>query len=341
MSKFTNQELTGYSSQDSIFTYVKHRSKKYKLLRDNFVGKNLNIIIKTWIMFDFLWCILRYGSGINDYFQYDFFHKNSRGRKEFIVARKWHHIIKACNGSLTQEDFDDKSKFNSIFDSFLGRKWLDLETATYSEFLEFVSTCPTFIHKIKDGSGGNGIEMKSFTSMDLTDEYYNEHQGRSIILEEIIKQHLCFSKFNPSSVNSMRIVTMIKNGESHLVSAVFRCGNGEGITDNFHHLGLAALIDTETGIVYTPAIDKNNNKYIKHPISDEIITGFKIPNWTGLISRIHEISLVRKDVRYVGWDVVYTENEDFIIIEGNSASDPDITQIPDLIGKWPLYKKFI
>ena len=50
---------------------------------------------------------------------------------------------------------------------------------------------------------------------------------------------------------------------------------------------------------------------------------------------------MRKDVRYVGWDVVYTENEDFIIIEGNSASDPDITQIPDLIGKWPLYKKFI
>lgn len=46
------------------------------------------------------------------------------------------------------------------------------------------------------------------------------------------------------------------------MDAVFRCGNGEKCTDNFHHFGLAAIIDIQTGIVVTPAIDKLNQKYL-------------------------------------------------------------------------------
>ena len=33
------------------------------------------------------------------------------------------------------------------------------------------------------------------------------------------------------------------------------------------------------------------------------------------------------------------ENGKICIIEGNCTADPDITQMPDQVGKWPKYKK--
>lgn len=38
-------------------------------------------------------------------------------------------------------------------------------------------------------------------------------------------------------------------------------------------------------------------------------------------------------------DVALGKDGRVIIIEGNSAADPDVTQMPDQVGKWPLYKQ--
>mgnify|MGYP002246988329 CR=1 FL=1 len=80
-------------------------------------------------------------------------------------------------------------------------------------------------------------------------------------------------------MNTLRIITLVTQKESSN-GCSFRCGNGEKCTDNFHHFGLAAIIDIQTGIVVTPAIDKLNQKYYIHPRTKEQIVGFKIPSWT-------------------------------------------------------------
>ncbi|MBS5359848.1 sugar-transfer associated ATP-grasp domain-containing protein [Finegoldia magna] len=334
------QKITGYNSSRG-FEYITDHFKKYNLLQKYFIEEDVGLLIKTYIIFDFIWCVLRYGCGINDYFQYKFFYKKSFDRKKFIVARKWKKIVIACNGKLKVEEFDDKSIFYQNYSEFLGRDWIDLSKAEYEEFREFVVKYPVSMYKIKDGSGGNGIGILDYNAISDLEQKYLELRAMNVILEELIIQNHEMSDFNPSSVNTLRVVTINTGKTIEIMNAVFRCGNGKGCTDNFHHLGLAALIDIDTGIVYTQAIDKKNNRYIFHPSSNKQIVGFKIPYWENVLETVKRAADVNKNIRYVGWDIAIKNNGTICIIEGNSASDPDVVQMPDQIGKWNKYKNTI
>ena len=330
-----NQELTGYNNKKGLF-YIKLHLQKYNLLMDTFIGPSVSSVQKIGITIDFLLCTLKYGAGINDYFQYNFYKRRAIDRKTFIVGRKWIRIIKTCNGTIAQPDFDDKSRFNSVFKDFIGRDWIDLDTCTQDEYESFVKRHPVSMRKKKKGSGGNGIGVyNSESEFKSLDDLKNKH----FILEELIDQYDDLAEFNPSSVNTLRLVTIVHGDKVKLMNAVFRTGNGEGCTDNFHHYGLAALIDCKTGLVVTPAVDKKNNKFYIHPLSRKQIIGYKIPLWDEIVNTVKKAALIRPNVRYVGWDVSLDKVGNVCIIEGNCASDPDIIQMPDQIGKWPNYSK--
>mgnify|MGYP001623083368 CR=1 FL=1 len=329
------QELMGYTKSNGV-QYVILHLKKYNLLMKTFISPNLNMIQKLGITADFAWSILRYGVGINDYFQYNFYRRKAVDRKDFIVARNRKYIIKTCNGLIKQADFDNKCRFNRIFHEFLGRDWLDLDTCSEEEFLKFAKKNESFMVKIKEGSGGNGIDIVSTKRKDLS-KVFKEYKRKHVIVEELIHQHDEMGKFNPESVNTLRVITLVTQNEVKIMDAVFRCGNGEKCTDNFHHFGLAAIIDTETGLVVTPAVDKLNHKFYIHPRTKEQIVGFQVPNWKNIVDTVKRAAMIRKNIRFVGWDIAIKDDGNICIIEGNCTADPDITQMPDQIGKWKKY----
>lgn len=333
-----NQELTGYNNSKGL-QYINIHLKKYNLLMKTFFPQNLNPLKKFIVTIDFVLCALKYGSGINDYFQYNFYRRRANDRKTFIVGRKWIKLVKICNGTIKQSDFDDKSRFNSIFRDYIGRAWIDIDKSSKKQYQEFIEKYPNSMYKVKNGSGGNGIGIcdELFRKKHSYEELKNKH----LILEEIIEQNKELAEFNPSSVNTLRVVTIVSKDKVNLMNAVFRMGNGRGRTDNFHHYGLAALIDCESGVVISPAVDKKNNKYYFHPLSGKQIIGYHIPHWSEVVTTVKKAARVRANVRYVGWDITLDKNNKVCIIEGNCASDPDITQMPDQIGKWPYYKKML
>ena len=56
------------------------------------------------------------------------------------------------------------------------------------------------------------------------------------------------ARFNKSSVNTLRVTTLVcADGSVKVVTAVFRVGRQGKVADNFHHYGLAALIDNFFG----------------------------------------------------------------------------------------------
>ncbi|MBB5144966.1 hypothetical protein HNQ35_000155 [Cerasibacillus quisquiliarum] len=171
---------------------------------------------------------------------------------------------------------------------------------------------------------------------------YKDLQRDNPIIEELIVQHNELSEFNPTSVNTLRVVTLLCNdGKARVMTANLRVGNGEKYADNFHHNGIAALLDVNSGIVVTSGIDMNFNRYYVHPVTGKQIIGFKIPYWEKVIQTCKEAAHVTPSVGYVGWDVAIGKDGQIMIIEGNAAADPDISQMPDQIGKWPLYEKYI
>lgn len=332
-------ELTSYKN-DTGLDYFKNRIKKIAVLMEYFIPKNYSAFQKFFIICDFVYCIFRYGSGINDYFQYNFYRRKANDRKTFIVWKKWIHIIKKCNGTIENKTFDDKSLFNQNYSEFLGRDWLDVDKSSYDDYLNFVSTHDNILYKARIGSGGKGIgtlESDDYKSS----ETFNVLKSNQCILEEKIIQHPELAEFNPFSVNTLRVVTIRNKDTVNVMSAVLRIGNGKGITDNFHFGGLAANIDVDSGVVYSVAIDKMNRKFLFHPYSKKQIIGYKIPMWNKILDVVKEAALINSEVRYVGWDIAISQDSKICIIEGNCASDPDIVQMPDQIGKWPEYKRVL
>lgn len=326
----------------SKVAYVSERLRKIKRMMDEFIEEDLNFFQKSKVIIDLGFSIVIYGAGINDYFQYQFYKRKHIARKSFVVYRKRMKIVHTFNDLKDRKVMDEKPLFNKKYNDYIQRDWLVLADSSFEDFMDFVERNKKFIVKPIDGSHGKGIRIINKEEDRDLNGLFNQLVKENSIIEEIVVQNEEIAKFNPTSVNTLRVVTLIcPDGQTRIMTANLRMGNGERYADNFHHNGIAALLDVETGVVVTAGIDMNFNKYIIHPHSEKQIIGFKVPCWEKVIKTVKAAANVTPTVGYVGWDVVIGENEEIIILEGNAAADPDISQMPDQIGKWPLYKPFV
>ena len=132
-----------------------------------------------------------------------------------------------------------------------------------------------------------------------------------------------------NSVNTMRMFTFYKNGESDFLQAVLKIGNG-GVVDNFSSGGMYTYVSSE-GTVYVEAIDRADNIYSIHPYSGKQIVGFKVPQFYEAVELVKECAKVIPEIQYVGWDVAISENGP-VIVEGNCF--PGVYQVkPSLANK--------
>lgn len=306
------------------------------------IKPNMNIFEKIKLAFDFTFEKLFYDIELIDYIQYNFYHKKNIERRKFMTHGELVKTIKKANNPELRKHFDDKALFNRDFEKYLGRSWLDSKRASSQEIRSFFEKHDIVFAKDPKGMFGKGIEVFEKGNFELSERLIENLQSKGYLLEDKLTQHSEMRGFNQSSVNSFRLVTFNTLNEGiKVMAAVMRLGRAGKHADNFHHDGIAALVDVETGIVYTRGVDNQYNRYVVHPDSKKQIVGFKVPLWEEIKELVKEAALVHPTVRYVGWDVVITEDNRLVLLEGNPGADPDITQIPDQIGKWHLYKDYI
>lgn len=320
------------------------RQKFERLFQDIYI--NIDPHASTWkklkITADFLWEKYRYDIELIDYIQYRFYYKKREERDSFITHGKLVKIIKICNDPNSRKFFDQKPLFNEHFQEYIGRKWLDVTKCSKNTVKKFLNEQGKIFTKCPDGMFGKGIQVIESKSVQNFDSFYEKALKQKLLLEEVLTQHKELAEFNESSVNSFRIVTLVcANGSVKVMAGVLRLGRKGKFADNFHHHGIASLVDVQTGIVCTVGVDRNWNRFVVHPDSGKPIVGLKVPQWDNIVDTVKKAAIVHPEVRYVGWDVTIKEDGTIVLIEGNPGADPDVTQIEDQIGKWPLYKPLL
>ena len=70
---------------------------------------------------------------------------------------------------------------------------------------------------------------------------------------------------------------------------------------------VSALIDAETGVIYTDGADKKGHTYECHPDSGIRVKGFQIPKWDEAVSMVKEAAMMIPDNHYCGWDLATAE----------------------------------
>lgn len=227
-------------------------------------------------------------------------------------------ISDKLNEKATKEDtalFDDKHLLYDYFRGYIHRDWLSLENCTEEDIAAFLLRNEYFLIKPCVSSRGKGISK--FCSKDLVPEdFIREYLGKDFVAEAFIRQHSALSAINPTSVNTVRIVTAARHGRMTMIGGGLRCGGSTDFVDNFHHGGAAYPIDMDSGIITEPGITLDGLNIICHPSTQHIMPGFQIPHWEKLTETIRSAALHNPRVGYVGWDFAITE-DGVELIEGN------------------------
>lgn len=295
---------------------------------------------KILVLFHYAQGRLLYNASKKEFFQFKLHEKNLWGKNQIVGEKRIMAFARNVNDQEDSIFFKDKAQFFKKFTKYVQREALDMSTATKAEFTQFASKHKRFFVKPTRGFFGYGAYIEECDDFDSIDRAYDKVKGTPVILEELIKQSEVMSRFNASTVNTIRIVTFVgADGKPFIFEgAALRTGRAGRDADNFHHGGVGAKIDIETGIVCTKGVDKSGARYVKHPDSGTVFVGFQVPLWEDICKTVKEAALVVPSVRYVGWDVAITENNKIILIEGNDAADPDLAQMSDGVGLWHTFK---
>ena len=165
-------------------------------------------------------------------------------------------------------------------------------------------------------------------------------KNEGILVEEIVKNHESISILNPTSLNTIRVVTVVDSSNiPHIVSTTLRTGNKGAVIDNAYGGGTFYHIDEKIGVIDAPGKDTLCNSYIIHPSCNIVMPGYKIPNFNDVKQYCLELALKLPGVRYVGWDIAITI-DGIEVIEGNRFPSATLIQSND-IGLYDVVKEYL
>ena len=301
---------------------------------------------RIWLLCDMLRCALKYNAGYMDYKIAQMYRLNDEQRKTQITRGLSNTIVRRMNDKAYWYLFDDKATFNELFKEEVGRGWMKISASTDpASFVSFLQTYPDIIAKPLEGSSGVGIAR--YTAQHwlgreaaFLQELLDNHIG---IIEERVIQHPRMMAMCPTSVNTIRIATLLGDKKQGIVYAFLRIGNGN-VMDNVDQGGMAARVDLATGKLLTVGADKQGNTYTEHPITHTPLIGFEVPFFEEAKAMCLKAAQKVPQMRFVAWDVAITEKGP-VFIEGNSFPSHAVPQFaahyPDGIGIMREFREFI
>ena len=286
------------------------------------------------ILADMARCILHDHIGYMEYNLFHFVGKSQKLRDTYVTFDYSQHLFKTLNDPDHLILFNDKLSFNKIFKDYLGRDFLDIGEASYDDFVAFCQGKDRIFAKPNDSCSGKGI-YRNFSLDETTDlkELYDYLKENHLFVEDSILQHEQMSLLHPSSINTVRITTVLdQNDQAHVMYALQRIGIGDMSVDNVGSGGIYTVLSEEGKIIHPCWSDKTITTYTEHPTSGMPLIGFQVPYFKEALQLCKKAAQVEKQIRYVGWDIAIS-NKGPIIVEGNPLPGYDMPQNYFVTGK--------
>ncbi|SDO06543.1 CapA family protein [Alkalicoccus daliensis] len=152
---------------------------------------------------------------------------------------------------------------------------------------------------------------------EISIETLEEQFGPNFVIQEVLKQHPIMAEPHPSSVNSLRMVTLRWKGEIKYLLTFARFGANDSVNDNAGTGGVCLGI-TDEGEFMDFAVDEHARKHVTHPTSGySFANEVKIPNFDEYIKFVKELHEQVLHQDYISWDIAVGEDEKPILIEAN------------------------
>ena len=301
---------------------------------------------KLAIFADHIYSLVRHGEFPADYFFCGLDRKNTPGVESVFSTRKQMSLIRKqvtrSGGTDVETLLKDKLLFGLVADASrvstprnIGLFELDTveclsprRTLTYEAFITKHEGLCGFCKPIV-GGGGRGafaVDIRhgrmTFNHSFMRSNSVRSHIQKTMLLQERIVQHPSMAELYPLSVNTIRLITQLRDRQVAPLVAALRIGAHGSVVDNLQAGGMVVGIDLDSGQLRGKGLFKKRmsgepGRVSCHPDTATVLEGHQLPMFqeaVDLACRFHR-SLGRLPT--IGWDLALTSTSP-CIIEGNT-----------------------
>lgn len=262
-----------------------------------------------------------------EYRMFAFRDKPIEERLTFVSTSLKNDVLNVISPQEASDVLNNKYLTYKRVGDLYGREMVLYDGDNFSELLKFVAERDAFVMKAPYDAMGTGVSLVKLPETpdakrkELSDLVKNRSaETGEFLAEELIEAHETISRLNPDSVNTVRICTYNNNGMFMTHDAFAKIGRAGSFVDNGGAGGIFVHIDAQTGRMDSDGIDEKCNRYTEHPDNGLIFRDYAFPEWEKALETAVEAAKKIPEMRYIGWDLTYTKNERWIIVEGNART---------------------
>lgn len=262
-----------------------------------------------------------------------FYSRSGVYSKKYIPTYLYHtEIIGRANKMSYRDALADKNMCDviltgvkhpkTILKNMNGYYYMEGEPVTKEEAVRRCQNMHNMLIKPSLDKHGNGVK-----SLEVTNGITN-HEGATIEqvfdrykmnfqIQERLKQHTRMSALNPTSVNTIRILSYRSGMEVLIVYAVVRIGRKGQVIDNQSAGGMSANISKD-GKLEKYAYGGSVEDKITRTDSGIELDGYEIPSYSKVLETVKRLHFQLPFFNLVGWDMAVDEAGDPVILEWNA-----------------------
>lgn len=259
--------------------------------------------------------------------------------KEYIPKDFYHcDLLPRANMVQRMSAFGDKNMMDfmlpgentahSILKNINGYFYYEGRPVSKEEAVTLCQNMEKVIIKPSGRSQGHGVQVFSVKDgiTDLNGKSIRqlfESYKKDFLIQEWVKQHKDMAALNPTSVNTMRILSYRSGMEVLIIYSVVRVGRSGSVIDNQSAGGMSTTIDKD-GRLGKYAFGGYAEDNVDRTDTGVILEGYQLPSYDKAIEMVKRMHLKLPFFDIIGWDVAIEEDGEPILIEFNTA--PGLSQ---------------
>ena len=268
-----------------------------------------------------------------------FYSRTGHFAKEYVPNNFYHcELVPRANIHRLQGALGDKNMcdyllsgeniVHSILKNMNGYYYYEGRPVSEEEAVNLCRNMDKVIIKPSRESKGKGVQLitvkNGISDVDgkSIGDLFKEYK-KDFLIQECVKQHQRMAALNPTSVNTMRILSYRSGMEVLSIYSVVRIGRSGSVVDNQCKGGISTTID-QNGKLGKSAFGGYSKDNIVMTDSGITLDGYQLPSYDKAIEMVKRLHLKLPFFDIVGWDVAIQEDGEPVLIEFNS--NPGLSQ---------------
>lgn len=164
-----------------------------------------------------------------------------------------------------------------------------------------------------DSKGGKSIEFISGQDAVLS---VLQNRGEDFVVQRVLHQHEKMAALNPDSINSVRVMTLLWDGQVRVLGSLVRIGVKGCRIDNPHTSNGFSCVLTPEGKMVDKAFDRDWKPYHSLP-NGFVVKDFEVPYYDRIVETVTRLHRRMPHFRIIGWDMTVSQDGEPTLIEAN------------------------